>query len=147
MTLPHIEWHPFIIHFPIALTLTSGGIYCAFLISRKPNLHTFSLLTLAIGAVLSLVAGISGEKAALNAEPLDPLVQALVDRHELFANLMIWLTILVLIGWVFGLKKFGVDSAFRLVILAGLLAITVLCLITGHLGYELVYLHGVGPVR
>lgn len=141
----NIHWHPYLVHFPIALMITSCGFYLAWIFTHRKELHTFSQYLLGLSILSAFFAGISGEKAAVLQEPdLTQDVLALLGRHELFANLAIWGGIATFIIWIFGMNRMTMDSGFKWVILILLIALVVFIVFTGQLGGVLVYNHGMG---
>ncbi len=142
-----MHWHPYLVHFPIALSVFSFGLYLIFVFSKKHEFHLFSLYALSTSVVTSFFAGISGEKTANLQTISDPLVIQLLERHESLANLFIWGSILTLIVWMFGTKKFTINSFMKWLILSLLMCLTIVILITGRIGGELVYMHGVGILQ
>lgn len=82
------NYHPLFVHFPIALlTLYSLLELLPDAYLRKIKGFTISLFLLLIGVISSWPAYLSGE----GAEDLKPNMQHVIDKHETFASLTIWL--------------------------------------------------------
>jgi len=141
------HWHPVFFYFPFAFLVLSFACFCIYVITHRKSFHNFALYLLVFALIGAIAAGLSGESAAGSQSIADPVLKHLVNRHESFANLTIWGSIAVTILWIFGYKKYSMDSFFKWVILLLLVGLTVAVLITGYLGGELVYLHGVGVLQ
>ena len=142
-----IHWHPYLIHFPIALVLTAFGFYVIFLFTKKAEFHSYAIYSFAISLISAFFAGISGEKAVVLQSISDPDTMRIIEQHEFYANLSIWGSIFVMIIWTFGIKKFTMDSPFKWVVLILLSGLAASVLYTGRLGGNLVYMHGVGVLQ
>lgn len=142
-----IHWHPYLVHFPIALMLTAFGFYVIFLFTKKIEFHSYAVYSFAISLVSAFFAGISGEKAVALQSISDPDILQIIEQHEFYANLSIWGSILVMIIWAFGIKKFTIDSLFKWVVFLLLSGLAASVLYTGRLGGNLVYTHGVGVLQ
>ncbi len=142
MTIP--AWHPLIVHFPLALTVTATA---AFLIARwlpaaktaagLSLVGTWNLIAGAVGSVFALGSGL----AALIGQPLSTAAHAAVARHAKWAMLTVF-ALLAMAVWR------GAGTAFesrpsRPFLIALLLA-TAALIVTGYLGGENVYRYGVG---
>ncbi|NQV38919.1 MAG: DUF2231 domain-containing protein [Candidatus Marinimicrobia bacterium] len=143
----NIHWHPYLVHFPIALTLTAFGFYVIFIFTKKAEFHLFSIYSLAISIITAFFAGISGEKAVVLQSITNPDVLRIIQQHETFANISIWGSILVMILWIFGINKLTIESSLKWIILVLLTGLVVSVLITGQFGGRLVYIHGVGVLQ
>ncbi len=139
-----IHWHPYLVHFPIALILAAYCFYICFLIFHKSDFHSASIFIFSLAVVSGFFAGISGEKAALTQSSTDPVVLQLIQNHELYANLSIWGSIATLIVWIFVSKKYGIDSPLRWLIFILVSGCAFTIIVTGYFGGQLVYMHGVG---
>jgi uncharacterized membrane protein len=141
----HIEYHPLVVHFPIALSAAAMIIDLGRWIFDRDHLvtagfwgGTTALLLLAfIGALLSLATG-------LNAEPsgASPAVSDLVEAHETLAFVATGL-LAILSFWRIGLRGgFPRKAGFFYLLL--LLALTVVLGYGSYFGGQMVFTHGVG---
>lgn len=135
--------HPVIVHFPIALLLTSilSDLLSTFLAGtffRKAGLYL-----LVLGVIGAAAAGVSGEQAreGLGAGAGLPLA---IDRHASFATGTIWTFIGLLLCRIYLLTKGRFISSYRtLYTLASLIAGGLL-IMTSYTGGELVFKYGAG---
>jgi uncharacterized membrane protein len=81
-------WHPFIVHFAVALTLVSAGLDIAGFIFRSDRFDasSFLLALLAIPALLAAV--LSGNLASAFIHDARQL--AILGTHETYANIAVW---------------------------------------------------------
>jgi len=77
------EFHPLVIHFPIALLIVAPlfALLAVFLRSGRRWLGLSALLLMALGTVAAFVAVETGEAAAA-AHHFTPRVEAVVEQHE-----------------------------------------------------------------
>jgi uncharacterized membrane protein len=80
--------HPFVVHFAVSLTLVSAGFDVADFLLRRDTFErtAFALAVLALPALL--LAALTGNLAA--SRVTDPALLAIVERHELYANIAVW---------------------------------------------------------
>jgi uncharacterized membrane protein len=108
------ELHPKIIHFPIALFITSVLFDFIELIFRKESFGRSAHLLLFLGVIGGFAAALSGNQAFIAYEFWNDSSSALLEQHQLFANITIWFfaallilrTYLVLRKKYFGAKKY-----------------------------------------
>ncbi len=135
------DFHPFFVHFPIALYVTALGMELLRL-WRKEIPRFISTILVVGGAVGGLAAGVTGDLAERHAESI-PMIHDALENHETMGNLMVWLGIiggLVLVIMTLKKKSGGVVKWLILVILfAGVL-------VTGYQGGVLVQQYGAGTV-
>ena len=73
--------HPLIVHFPIALLLTSVGLDAAALILRRPGWHRIALWNLVLGTLgagAAVLSGLHAEEMAKHSFE----IWTLITRHE-----------------------------------------------------------------
>jgi uncharacterized membrane protein len=141
------DWHPYLIHFPIAL-ITMAFLFQAVRVLKPLVMpRTVSLWLLIWAEVLSFWAGQTGEKAAATlASPLPATIMDLLNRHELMANLTIWGSLLLVIAWSY-LQLKGINQRLiDILALAGLGTLTIMVAVTAHWGGQLVYHYSVGTM-
>ncbi|MBI5646369.1 MAG: hypothetical protein HY962_05505 [Ignavibacteriae bacterium] len=88
MTDTLASWHPFIVHFAVALSITAALLDAADFLLRSTRLMqtTFILTLLALPCLLAAV--LTGNLAA--AGPLDAAQQHILEQHETYANIAVW---------------------------------------------------------
>ncbi|NKB70444.1 MAG: hypothetical protein GKR89_25525 [Candidatus Latescibacteria bacterium] len=136
-----MDWHPLIVHFPLALLPVAAGLDLAALLARRSNWHNWAYAALVLGVVGAVASVLSGTAAAEGEEG----AQAdLVVVHEDWAT---W-SLVLFIAVVLGRLPLHLQSrlqgwpirAWTAVAAAG-------CLLlwrAAYLGGELVYKHGIG---
>jgi uncharacterized membrane protein len=167
------ELHPIMVHFPIALLLTSSALDFIAVLLRRRTLVEGATWCLALGVVGLLASGITGKIARGGAANTAAVAQ-LIELHSHLANLtsavftsllsvrLAWLAPRVLatarpvlpgsvvalelrarkeLPWLYAAWPPGIFIALYLT--ASLIGVILLAL-TGYLGGELVYAHGVG---
>ncbi len=139
------DWHPYFVHFPIALIITAFFLHVLYV--WKPHLwNRFgNIWILGLATLLGFLAGQTGGKAAATVQSdLTPATLDLLERHEAYANLTIWGTIILFIAWLYLALKGTKKRLTNILVLLGLGMLTLLAAYTGHLGGKLVYLQQVG---
>ena len=129
--------HPMVVHFPIALIIGGYVAEITYLFFRKePVLKEFHFWLLAAGSVSAFAAYFSG---AFLTSAVPPEATAVFSRHELFAELTVFTT-LVNTALMLYLKMEKKDETKLKWLTFVLNSITVILLfITGHNGGVLVY--------
>lgn len=140
-----IEYHPFIVHFPIAITMVAALIDLGRWIFDRERLlaATFWGGTTPL-LIFALIGGIAAVASGLNAEPSETteVVHELIEAHELLA--FIATGILALLSfWRIGLRgAFPRKAGFLYLVL--LLAAAVVIGFGSYFGGQMVFTHGVG---
>lgn len=136
------NWHPALVHFTVALTVTSGILFVCAGLTGRPSCRIAAFLDLWLAALSGLLTAWAGWDAYHSVE-IPPQHQQAVIIHQLWA----WSTLgmlLIAALWAFiqGLSSRGSISA-----LAGLMLVcSVLVTITAWHGSELVYRYGIGVI-
>jgi uncharacterized membrane protein len=137
-----MDWHPLIIHYPIALLPLSPLCDLAALSLRRREGHHLAYGLMVIGALSACAAVLSGNAAAEGYWHGSAAVE--ISAHE---DLATW-TLLLALGAALGRLPMQLRGAFSgrvLYVWLGIgLLIGGLVVYTGYLGGELVYVHGVG---
>lgn len=135
--------HPAVVHFPIVLTFVALLFELLALSPKLKSLSSASPLLLALAALSSVAAVLSGEAAA-DAAVIPKAARQLLEQHEeLGEKVMYALLILAALRLIFfRLERFS--AWVRAVFLVLLLAAAVAVGYNGKLGGELVFQHGVG---
>ena len=138
----NMDWHPFIVHYPIALLSLSPLCDLGALLLRRRAGHHLAYGLLVVGVLAATAAVLSGNAAAT--EAWEGPAAAPLATHESLAT---W-TLLLGLGAVLGrlpLHLKGPLEGWPLYGWIGLGAlIGGLVLWTGYCGSELVYVHGLG---
>ena len=92
----------------------------------------------------SMISGQAAANIAISKFGLGEPAQALMARHENFATFTVWISLVVLIGWLWLYFRFPDNRRVDLVVLAFLILLTVAVVFTGYFGGELVMRYGVG---
>ena len=135
------NWHPFLVHFTIALVVTSSVFLVLSKIFDKQT-ETFAtvgkwiLWSATVVTILTVLAGFS----AFNSVAHDDVAHAVMKTHRLWA--LIAAAALVLVA----VRSYRAKEV-SMALVAGSLVVTGLVGATGYLGAELVYRHGLGVMR
>jgi len=137
------NYHPLIVHFPIALLIASAVAELAGHLLKRDDLRHFAFWALILGVVSASAAYITGSFAEESVEHL-PGIHANLETHEELATIALatWIglaalrILLTIRGWL--------NSSIFYLYLVLLLAGGVLIGSTGYSGGNLVYNHGAG---
>lgn len=135
--------HPLIVHFPIALLLTSILADLLGLLRPGSVFKEIAFFLLILGAVGAIAAGVSGDRASETVAPLPALREA-VEQHEDFGTGTIWLFLALLLARLYLVTKGRFVSIFRTTYLLISLIAGGLLMATGYSGGRLVYEYGAG---
>ena len=136
------DWHPLVVHFPIALLTTSVGIELIALAKHRVQWHRFAYALLVAGLLSSAAAVITGTEAALPYRS-QPEVADLIQQHEDLGSIVFVIFMATALGRLpLLLQRSGgwPLTAWIVVAVGG----SVLLWWTSYCGGELVYAHGVG---
>ncbi|MCK0071105.1 DUF2231 domain-containing protein [Kordiimonas laminariae] len=135
------NWHPFLVHFTVGLILSSTFFMLAS--KLKPDWQSYAETagkwTLWLGAIITaftLWAGFDAYSSVAH----DDIAHKVMKVHRLWA-LVTAASILLLAFWVYKAKTISNLTIVLSVVVSGLVGVT------GYLGAELVYRHGVGVMR
>lgn len=135
------NWHPLLVHFTIALVVTSSVFFVlSKIVAGKAD--TFALVgrwTLWSAALVTLLTLLAGWQA-FNSVAHDDVAHAVMKTHRFWALITAGALFLLAL-WCWRAKEVST------LIVAGSLVVTGLVGITGYLGAELVYRHGLGVMR
>ena len=139
--------HPALVHFPIALAM-AALLFDVVARLRKGTGGACATALLALAAVGSIITVLSGQ-AAHDAAVVPAAARDLVERHEELGELVMYgLVALLAVRGLVAWRRWqhplvGWAQTLLLAVVVGLVGIT------GHLGGELVFGHGVGtaPVQ
>ncbi|HYR68650.1 MAG TPA: DUF2231 domain-containing protein [Candidatus Dormibacteraeota bacterium] len=136
-----LEIHPAIVHFPIALTAVAALSAIVYMLFRVEWIRWFAPVLLSLALLGAVAAYFSGESAKDRAEKLG-VPEAAIEKHE---ETGIWglgtTGLACLLTWATHTRR-------RAVFLSTVLAVTAsgIFLWNGHLGGQLVFIHGAGKV-
>ena len=87
-----MDYHPFIVHFPVALLTV--GFFCdaAGVLLRRDHLLRTGYLLLVLGAVSAIAAALTGNAAEDDAARI-PGIAAALEQHESISTAATWLAI------------------------------------------------------
>ncbi len=138
------EFHPKVVHFPIAFTLAYILLETVGIIFKKEFFSKAAHLLLFFGVLGALAAVLTGEQAEEAFEYWNKQSSDLVEAHEQFATYTLWYFtgVLVLRTFVTIKKKFSGMLKYMFLVLA--IAGSYLIYKTGDLGGQMVYKHAVG---
>ena len=141
------EYHPLLVHFPIALFILYFIFETSGIVLNKEYLLKSAVIILAIGVAGALEAVLTGNQAAqlLDARGLlTPEINQVIDEHEDWATITLWFYSAVLALRVFLTlnKKFVGNLRYIFVVLS--LVGVFFIYQTGEHGGKLVYEYGVG---
>jgi uncharacterized membrane protein len=133
--------HPMLVHFPIALLIISvlfDAVGAAF---KRDSLREGALWLLGLGLLGGVGAVLSGDMAEEAAKKVG-IAEALLDRHEIWALVTMWIFGVLFVGRLFLRNHF---TALTLAIYLVIASIGIGTLsVTGYFGGDLVYEHGAG---
>ena len=135
------NWHPLLVHFTVALIVTSSVFFVLsrFMAKRETTFITVAKWTLWAGAGVTIFTVVAGFDA-YNTVNHDDAGHAVMKVHRLWALITFGAT-LVVAFWVYKAKSISAAIVVASVILTGLAGTT------GYFGAELVYSHGIGVMR
>ena len=147
MAISVTEWHPMVVHFPLALVLTGALALSASCIkelaSQSKALATVGTWNVCLGAVASLFALGTGLAAVVSIH-VDPEARAAVGVHVKWA---IFTSIALLLLGVWRGAGNAQDARPSRLFLAVLWAVAAALIVTGYRGGQNVYRYGVGLER
>ncbi len=139
------EYHPFIVHFPVALTMVAA-IYDVgrWIFDRERLLDAGFWGGSSPFLITAFLAAIAAVASGLIAEPSEttPVVHELIEAHELLAFVATGL-LAVLTFWRIGLRgTFPHKAGFLYLVL--LVTVAVVIGFGSYFGGQMVFTHGVG---
>lgn len=138
------ELHPKIVHFPIALFITSFLFDVIELIFRKESFGRSAHLLLFLSVIGGFAAALSGNQAFAAYASWNDHSSALLEQHQLFANITIWFfTALLTLRTYLVLRKKYFTAAKYFIITLSLIGCYFVYQ-TSEYGGELVKKFGVG---
>ena len=138
-----MDFHPFIVHFPVALLIV--GFFCdaAGILFRRDQLLRTGYLLLVLGAVSAIAASLTGNAAEDTAADI-PGIAAALEQHESISTAATWLAIVLALLRTHLILKRKFAGAVRFAYLAGAAAAAVLVALSGYTGGRMTYEYGPG---
>ena len=133
-----IPIHPKLVHFPIALFMTSLGFEVAAFVLRKDHFHKTAVYLYVVAALMSFVVVQSGiwEQARLH------LNHPVLTQHRMMGLWTMWISLISLpVMW---LLKLFLPKFFRPAFVIFLVVVCRIVTLTAHEGGKMVYEYGVG---
>ena len=138
------NWHPFFVHFSIALLLISAGLHvlvaARIKFSFSAEMETVANWNLWLGAILSLLTIIAGWFAYNSVDHDTPSHLAMKDHR----NWGIATAVVFLLLGIWSISRYRKAIAINWTMTVPVVIAGVLLLTTGWKGSELVYRHGLG---
>jgi uncharacterized membrane protein len=135
------NYHPLIVHFPIAFIYGASLLYSLAWITVSEKLQWTSLWMLVLGAISAAAALASGFYAAPGLMVSQSVRDELLQHHK---HLMVAASILTGALTIWALASRPMPTRFRYVFMAGLLAVMLLIASGADLGGEMVYGYNAG---
>lgn len=142
------DLHPQLVHFPIVLILVSLVIQSIHVFRQRDGISISAFIFSAAGLITGFAAALTGQKAEKNLDiSNEEPWHSVIENHESFANLTIWILLPLMIAWAFYLLKKQRYQSIEIIILLLLMVISGFVLYTAYLGGSLVFDFGVGVRR
>ena len=138
-----MPWHPFLIHFPIALLTAALVIDAVALLWGRETWHRIAYVLLVAGTVGAAASVVSGNADAAGYRQSE--VAAAVQDHEDLGTVTFLLFLVVVLGRLPRILRPQADARKWLWMVPGVVGLVLLYL-TSYDGGELVYHQGVGVV-
>ena len=135
------NYHPLIVHFPIAFIYGAALIYFLAWITRERKVQWTALWMLLLGALSAAAALLSGFYAAPGLMVSQSVRHDLLSHHK---HLMVSASILTGVLTVWALTTRPMPTRFRYIFLTGLLLLMLLIASGADLGGEMVYSYNAG---
>jgi uncharacterized membrane protein len=136
--------HPALVHFPIVLIITALIFHILYLLFPNKISGMVALIQLTMGVFSAFISVWTGEKAIQIAQPFSSNeIQSIAEQHEFWANLTIWIGLVVLISWIYLRLKYIQGRWIESIITIGLIILTIIVIKTAFFGAELVYTYHV----
>lgn len=136
----HIELHPAIVHFPIALISLAYIFQWITVLKPEAVPKNLNIWVLIPAALSTLPAVLSGENAEEHLGEICQEAHKTLENHELFANMTTWGILVLTLIWIWVTLKGNANQKVQKLFLAFLTLIFISVCVTGYLGGELVHI-------
>lgn len=140
-----MDWHPLIVHFPVALIVAAVLLDWGGLISRRADLRSAALVIFVAGALTTIPSALTGESSAENAERIEGIADDLT-HHQDISTLVAWLSAALTVVRIHLTVKHRVEGRPGLYWLLAASACALLVLYSGYTGGVLVHRYGAGTL-
>lgn len=141
------NWHPIVVHFTIGLLLTGSALFLVGYLLRNSStgtrITTAARWNLGIGVAFAIVTVATGYQAYYSVAHDTPSHAAMTIHLKWAWASLVLFVIAAILAWRDRLRIAGVSIPLSVVLIAGALSLAV----TGYLGAENVYRHGLGVMR
>ena len=138
-----MDFHPFIVHFPIAFLTLSALCDLVALLTSRDQFRFAGFLLLVLGTLGALAAAQSGDSAEHFAGQIPGIHEAL-EQHESLATVAIWAAVVLTLGRAHFVLKKRFQGAVCIVYVLLALGLSGTILATGYTGGKMVYEFGAG---
>ncbi len=146
--MPIPVWHPFMVHFPLALVPVAALALSLARLLRDPRhaalMAMLGTWNLGLGAALGLAAAASGLAAVLGLEDPPPAARLAVGLHVKWAFAALFFLVMLAVWRAVGAAQDARPSRLFLALLWGAVA---LLLEAGYRGGANVHVYGIGVLR
>ena len=138
------DYHPNIVHFPIALLITYSVVEFFGIIFKNDSASKSAYLLLCIGIFFSFLAAVTGNEALNAYKDWNESTVPVVENHQMYANITIWyFTFILIFRTVLVVrKKFNTKIKYLFLILLPLGIYFVV--LAAKFGGELMHKYGIG---
>jgi uncharacterized membrane protein len=138
------QFHPKIIHFPIAFLLVYLLLELLGVIFKKDFFSKAAHLFLLFGVLGALAAVLTGNLAEDAFEGWNKTTKAIVETHSTYANITLWYFTVLLVLRTFLVLRKKFSNLFKYVFCVLALVGSYFVYQTGEYGGKMVFQHGVG---
>lgn len=138
-----MDFHPLVIHFPIALLLVGCISDAIGILGQRDHLQQVGYALFALGALATIPAALTGNHAANTAQHIAHITEDLDWHDTLGTATALVAVILTLIRTHLVFKKQFTGSVPYIYLLGAFIAVSLVCA-SGYTGGRLVYDHGAG---
>jgi uncharacterized membrane protein len=138
------EFHPKIIHFPIAFLLVYLLLEMLGAIFRKDFFSKAAHLFLLFGVLGALAAVLTGNQAEGAFEGWNKTTSAILETHSMYANITLWYFTVLLVFRTFIVLRKKFSNLFKYIFCVLALVGSYFVYQTGEYGGKMVFHHGVG---
>ncbi len=136
-----IEFHPFFVHFPIALNVFALMLsFSSIFVDRISKFYI--IVVIATGSIMTLISAYTGNAAEVQASKIQDIGISL-SRHQELGNYLVWSSILSSLILIYLFFKQKLKKPMLIAVSAYLAYLSIEC---GYHGSILVYQFGAGTL-